>query len=785
MVSVGLLGRKTIRELRASRSQTLALVIVVALGVAVFVASVGSYRDLAASEATTYNRLRLADVWFELEPTTASVVDEVAARRGVAAVAGRLVVDTGLVVGDDRARGRLVGVAPGPASVNDVVLIEGRRPRGPGEALLERTFADRRGVRPGDTVTPLIDGIPAPLRVTGTVASPEYIQVTPDRFELLSSPSGFGVLFVDLAELQRLTANQDRINDIAVRFDRTRDTDLIAGIEADLRRRGGLLDVVPRAEQASYAALEQDLASFRSVAAAMPAIILLAGIASMAVMLGRIVRAQRPLIGVMKAIGYRDGAVLGHYLTYALIIGLLGAAVGIVAGSVLGGIVTRGYTAEIGVPFTTPRFHPGLASAAAAISVTAVTLAALRPALRSARIPPALAVRMDTSSTGTVGRRNRLERFVRLPLTTRLPLRTFGRPRGRAAATGLGIVSAIVLVLMVLGLRDGIDLFVSRTFDDLERWSIAATFDEPTSPDTAKEVTSWPGVRTVAPFLELPARLDAGGARRVVLLTALQPDQTLRPLRLGDEQSAQAALQPGRIVVTDALAGDLDVSVGDPLTVTTPIGAIDLVVGGTSDEPIPPRAFVGLETVTAFTATPAPPVNGLYLRVDADTAIKTRARLYDLPGVSAVKLRTEMRADLQSFLSIFDIVIATMLAFAAAMAFALLFNAMTINVLEREREYATMRAVGAQPRFIGRLLVIEAVLLWVLALVPGALIGSWVASRLGEAISADLFALPVSVSVRSYVVTVVGVLVTIMLALVLPMRRVGRLDLAASTKTIG
>lgn len=74
------------------------------------------------------------------------------------------------------------------------------------------------------------------------------------------------------------------------------------------------------------------------------------------------------------------------------------------------------------------------------------------------------------------------------------------------------------------------------------------------------------------------------------------------------------------------------------------------------------------------------------------------------------------------------------------MAFALVFNTMTINLLEREREYATMRFVGTRPAAIGRLLATEATLLWLLAIVPGLLVGTWVAQRLGEAVAAGLFA---------------------------------------------
>ena len=777
-----LLARKTVRELLASRAQSLALTAVVALGVTVFIAAIGAYQDLATSEATTYNRLRLADAWFRLDTTDEALADRIAELPGIAGVEGRLVVDTGLVVGDDRVRARLIGTrVTEPAAVNDVAVIDGRRPDQPGEVLVERTFAERRQIGPGDTITALIDRNPTPLRVAGTVATPEYIQVTPDRYELLPAPSSFAVIFLDRDQLQGLTANAAQINDLTVRLEPAAPAEALERLEADLRARGGVIEVTLRADQASYAALEQDLASFRAVAVAIPTIILLAGMAAMTVMLGRVVRAQRPIIGVMKALGYRDRAVLGHYLGHALLIGVTAVAVGVAAGTLLGRAVTGAYTDEIGVPFTTSSFHPALASLAAGLSLVAVTGAAWRPARQSARIPPAIATRIDLAGTDRPGRHSRLERLLRLSLAARLPLRTATRARGRATATASGIAAAIVLLLMVLGLRDAVDLFLTRTFDDLERWDIAVTLDQPADPTTLGPITDAPGVTEASPFLETPARVEAADRREDVLLTALAPDQDLRRLLLGATDPG-TALAAGQIVLTGGLADDLAVDIGDTITVTTPAGPATLTVSATSDELIPARAYIGLDAAAQLTG--APLANGVHLRVDGDTAA-IRSQLYDLPRVTAVAVRDEQRDDLRSFLAVFDTLIAIMLVFAAAMAFAVLFNAMTINVLEREREYATMRAVGARPRLIGRLLATEATLLWIVALVPGLLVGSWLAARLGDAIAADLFILDVRPSIGSYLTAAIAVLAIAIASLALPITRIRRLDLAAATKTLG
>ena len=774
-----LLARKTIRELRASRAQTLALVAVIALGVTVFVAAIGAYRDLATSEAATYDRLRLADAWYRTDSVDQTLADDLAARPAVEAVEGRLVVDVGVQVGTDRVRGRLIGTRVNePAGVNDVAISDGQRPTAAGEVLLERSFADRRGLRPGDSIDALIAGGSVPLRIAGTVSSPEYLQVTPDRYELLPAPSSFAVVFLDRGQLQQLTGNAGRINELVVRL---ADAATVGGFEEQLRERVAVIETVARADQASYAALEQDLASFRAIAIAMPTIILLAGIAAMAVMLGRVVRSQRPLIGVMKALGYPDRTVLGHYLTHAAVIGVLGAAVGVAAGSLLSGAVTRAYTGEIGVPYTTSTFHPGLAALAVAVSLLAVTVAAWRPARRSARIAPALATRVDPAGLDRPGRRSRLERILPVPLATRLPLRTATRARGRAAATIGGIAAALVLLVMVLALRDAVDLFVTRTFDDLERWDIAVALDTPRDPATLTAITQASGVTDASPYLEGPTRLQAGDRQQDVLLTAVAPRQQLRLLRLGDTAPADA-LAEGRIVLTDGLADDLDVTTGDTITATTSTGPVTLTVGGTSDEPIPQRAYISLDTAAQLAG--APIANGVHLAVDGDTGA-IRSALYDQPGVTAVAVRDEQRSDLRSLLSVFNALIAVMLAFAVAMAFAVLFNAMTINVLEREREYATMRAVGARPALIARLLATETALLWAIAQFPGLLAGTWIAARLGDAIAADLFTLEVRATPASYLLAAVGVLAIALLALVLPLRRVARLDLAAATKTLG
>jgi putative ABC transport system permease protein len=125
-----------------------------------------------------------------------------------------------------------------------------------------------------------------------------------------------------------------------------------------------------------------------------------------------------------------------------------------------------------------------------------------------------------------------------------------------------------------------------------------------------------------------------------------------------------------------------------------------------------------------------------------------------------------------------------MLAFALVMAFALLFNSMTVNVLERRREFATMKSVGAGRSRIAMLVSMESLFLWLVTLVPGLFLGWLAAKQLGAAFDSDLFVFRIIVTPMGFAITALGILATMLLAALPAIRRINRLNLAEATKIL-
>ncbi|MEZ4645440.1 MAG: FtsX-like permease family protein [Chloroflexota bacterium] len=781
--------RKTLRDFRASWAQSVALMFIVALGIAAYVALVGSYRDLKSSYDRTYETLHFADATFAVAEAPLAVADELRALAGVTAVTPRLIRDTGYELPDgEPIRARLIGLPQTTQpDVNQLVIAEGQffSDGATPTSLVEAHFADIYGIQPGDAVTPIINGDSVPLRVAGIGISPEYLIVSPSQQDMFPSARTFAVLWLPLTTVQILTgSNADVVNEFTVLLDETADTDTVVRQIQEILQPYELETTILQTDQPSNALLQQDVAGYKELANMMPAIILLVAAISVYVLLGRMVRAQQPQVGLMKALGYGTSDVLRHYLLFALVIGLVGLVLGVCGGIPLARWVTSTYAQELSIPFVQTQFYPDLVMQSVLISLALCLLAGYGPARSAARLAPAEAMRIDPAVALVNGRQNFLERMLPLPLEMRLPLRNVLRMRRRSLTTGLGIVFAFILVLMVWAMLDSMSIFMDQNFEKVERWDVTAVFDKPQNNATLELVRSWDGVIAAEPIIQLPVTLLTGDEREDVLLTAVQPDQQMHALQLPEGDTATAVLGDNQIVLSQALAEELGLHAGDEITVDTPFGKQAFTVSSTTKELVSTAVYVSIDDALALSPFPMAIFNGLYLQVEPSDVSRIKADLYHLPGTASVARKTDLYNDLLEMLNLFYTFMGVMFLFALGMAFALLFNATTVNVLERQRELATMRSIGTSNWQIAAQITAENVVLWLLCLVPGLLLGYAVALQLGDAFSSELFSLDITIAPTSYVITSLGILLTMLLAAWPAIRRVNRLNLAEATKVL-
>ena len=209
------LSRKLLRDLWRTRSQGLAISLVIAAGVAMFVAYFSTFDSLRLAQRTYYDRFRFADVFVMLKRAPLGVADDLAAVPGIAQVTARVVVDVALDIPGmiEPATGRLISIPAREQPVlNEPFLRRGRRPEAPDEVMASEGFALAHGFVPGDSVAATINGRRRNLRIVGIALSPEYIY-TIRPGEIVPDNARFGIFWMERRSLAAAFNMEGAFND--------------------------------------------------------------------------------------------------------------------------------------------------------------------------------------------------------------------------------------------------------------------------------------------------------------------------------------------------------------------------------------------------------------------------------------------------------------------------------------------------------------------------------------------------------------------------------------------
>ena len=772
------LNRKLLREIGRRKGQFAAIVLTALLGTALFGASFDAWRDLQASYDQAFVELHLAD--YTLAGGSPDMPAQASAIDGVAMVSQRQVAESAIRAGDKTIAARLIGYPTDPPPpLNQLRLTSGELPANPNEVVLEKHLAEALGLGAGDGLEVALAQGWQPVTVSGVGASAEYLWPARSRQEILVPPDQWGVVFAP-PELVGQAPSQTLRTETLVAYSPRADRTALDARLAALAAQGGATEAYSRAEQPSNAALAEDISGFGELSLMFPLLFLGASGMAVYVLLGRLVRSQRPEIGVLLALGLSRRTVIGHYMTFGVVATLSGAIPGALLGLALGGLVTEIYTGTLGIPARVINFHPETPLIGIAFGAVVGVLAALMPALRASRVTPAEAMR---GATVSIGRESLLERIIpplrRLPGRWKLVIRGLGRSRARSIATVVGIILAVTLVLTSWGLLDTVQVLVDRQFAQIERQSLEALTLQPVSTGQLQAVSDIPGVADAEPVARLQAGVATGSASYGTTLVGFEPGTQMHEFLDPGGQSIQ--LPGDGLLVGDALRTKLGITAGDSVTLTTGDGqTVEARVAGFVHEPLGTYAYASLDYLRQLLGASAvdSQVRSIFVRVDDPAGLtQVHSEVGSVAGVVTVVDSDSLRNLLNQFMGLFYAFVGVMFVLGALLAFALIYATISANVSERSVELANLRASGMSAGEIGRLITAENLLLTAIGVVPGLIVGYLAAYEFMAAFSSDLFAFDLQVRPLSLVMAALAAFVAVGLSLVPALRAVARVDL--------
>lgn len=432
-------------------------------------------------------------------------------------------------------------------------------------------------------------------------------------------------------------------------------------------------------------------------------------------------------IGIMKALGFAPGQVVGAFALQIIVPAAAACVIGIPAGTILSQPLLAISSEGLGLAFQ-PFVSPGIDVLALAVVLLIVAVASAVPSLRAGLLKPAIVIASASAPRGRSGRWLRsLASRIRLPRPIVLGLgEAVARPV-RALLTLVAVFVGVATVVVAVGetrafsgIYDyeahigNVDVVVTRSpaLADVDAMRLISA-----QPETARVVG------------QATAHIAVPGIADPVYTAVFRGDSS----RLGYLLvSGRWMSGPGEVVAPRGLLADAHLKLGDTFTGTLQGASLNLrVVGEVYDFQGGPgghELMTDSSTLAAVAPGLAPSTYLVSLRPGADVGAYVRRLAAAQPDLIDVQTNQISAATTGSFVGVVMFAIAFVLAL---IALAGIFNTLLLNTRERMRDIATLKALGMSPRQVIAMVASSAGFL--------ALLGGLLAVPGGVAVSRLLF----------------------------------------------
>lgn len=463
--------------------------------------------------------------------------------------------------------------------------------------------------------------------------------------------------------------------------------------------------VFTRDDNSGYSEYDSNAERISRIAAIFPVFFLLvAGLVCLTTM-SRMVEEQRTQIGTLKALGYSRGAIMRHYMTYAVTAALIGGILGAIGGCFLfPGVIVFAYSmmyriVDIHFMFTADNLILSIGSMTLAIAATVYFSCG-----KALKETPASLMRPKAPKAG---KRIFLEKipFIwnKMNFFAKVSARNLIRYKRRMIMTIVGIAGCTALSLTGFGLKNSINDIVDLQYNDIYRYSGYAAFDEDIKPSELesvyKSLTDYEPDTDYTRALIKQYDLEFSGNTVPCYITAAEDSELFGTfVDMRERVSRKPLSMSGGAVITEKAAKLLGAKTGDEITVKVSEGDNKKVtISGITEQYTGHYLYLS-ESLYEETFGQAPKYNMVYfnngISRDDDVQEKFTAHLLENENILAVIMNASSLASIFDTLKIMDLVVLVLIASAAALAFVVLYNLTNVNITERIREIATLKVLG-------------------------------------------------------------------------------------------
>ncbi|MDE7132652.1 MAG: FtsX-like permease family protein [Lachnospiraceae bacterium] len=549
--------------------------------------------------------------------------------------------------------------------------------------------------------------------------------------------------------------------------------------------------VLTRETNIGYACFDSDSSIVAAVANIFPVFFFLVAALICMTTMNRMVEEQRTQIGVLKALGYGNAAIMAKYMFYAGSAAIIGALTGLAGGTWLfPKTIWEGYKIMYDLGEITYLFNGWLAF----FSVLAAVLCSMGAAYFSCRYElysvPANLIRPKAPKSG---KRIFLEKVTfiwkRLKFLQKVSARNLVRYKKRFIMMILGISGCAALLVAGFGIKDSVANIAEYQYGEIQIYDIGITYDEAL---TQAEMTAFTE-QTADIFAKIAYRyeesVDIDFGEKTKSLYMVIPENTEEIAEFINLHTEQGEAIPypakGEAVITAKVAKNLGIRVGDEVVIRdNDMNRFRVKIAGLCENFV--YNYIYINQVTYQDQIDAEPeCKSAYAIVTEGTDLHAAAaRVSDGDNVLAVSVVQDMKDRISTMMQSMDYIVALIILCAGCLAFIVLYNLTNINITERIREIATIKVLGFYAKETADYVFRENLILTGLGGAVGLVLGKLLHWFIMYNINIDMISFKNSISPLSYGLSFLLTFVFAMFVNGIMFFKLEKINMAESLKSI-
>ena len=738
-----MLRRKLWRTAKVYKVQFISMILLIALGIGVFVGFNAEWVTIGKDTETFFKDCGFADFRIiDEEGISSADVDNIRDIEGVAGVSRFLSVNADVKDSDDQ----LALTVSESEHTSGFVLMEGDKyDRWDAEGFwLMDKYAHQNGIKPGDKLTVTFEDMVFTGTVRGLIESAEYLICVRDESQVMPDFDTYGYVYAAPAMLRKVIEKEireeepdldDDVMSMAVK-EVCDETFYQVNVNSSMDKQeiqeavddalGRSLMILTKDETVSYAESRGEMNEGRTMGAVLPVLFLAIAILTMITTMNRITISEKTQIGTLKALGFRDGRIIRHYTSYAVIISVIGSAFGVVMGYVLCKMVMS-QDGMMGTYFVMPDWTIHIPVWIWAIVVLIVVLTIFVGYLSVRDLLRGTAAETLHPYTPRHIHRLLLEGTAlwnRMKFGTKWNLRDIFRHKSRSAMSFIGTFGCMLMLVASFGMNQTMDNFLDTFYDGTAAYASKIFMSSDAENSDA---------------IKLAENLDGDYSASV---SAKVGDKTLSVdvynithdmYRFIDEDSNIIPLPEEGALICKRLARDFDVKAGDTVTVE-PYGtdeSFDILISGINGsltESISMNENYAEEI--GLTGSEAYKINSVYTMTD-------KAQIGTGSNITSVQSKQDIIDSFDAFMEIFYFFIIVLIVASVLLCLIVLYNLGIMSYMERYREMATLKVLGFRNKAIGRLLISQNLWIAVAGTLLGIPAGIWALNYLMDMLAGE------------------------------------------------